>query len=99
MNKPKPIQKPVDTAVLEICDDPMPAGRAPTVNKYEAIFKAMKPGQCIKCESGEAAKIANALRKHFEVHKQNYLVRSTERYPADGKGRVWKLEKPAKSKA
>ena len=93
----KPIRH-VDTGLLSICDDPLPARRAEPVNKYDALFKSMKPGQCIKCPGLDAPKIAQAMAKWLQKTDNNRLmVRSTKDYEGTGEGRVWLLKKEAKA--
>jgi hypothetical protein len=105
MNKPQTawIGKPpnkkqvsyVDPATLTIANDPIPASRAAPEAKYEGVFSRLKPGQCIVCESKDAAKIGHALNTWLERRKKSGDVRTTTNYPADGKGRVWLLDKKA----
>jgi len=94
----KPVHH-VDPSKLEITSDPLPAGRA-RANKYADLMAALKPGQCIKCESGQVNQVASALKKHITQNKLDCHIRSTRRYD-DGKGRVWMLanEKVRKLKA
>lgn len=78
----------IDPSKLTISNDPMPAHRA-IANKYAELFGRLKPGQCIVCEGDQAAKLATALKKHVALAGQSHIVRSTSRFEADGKGRVW----------
>lgn len=82
--------KPTDPSMLEVCDDPIPAHRASAGNKYEAVLKTLKLGQCIKCAPSEIGRISSALRKYIAVNKNNATVRTIKNY-GDGKGRVWML--------
>ena len=66
-------------------------------NKYADIFEAMKPGQCIVCQSDEAAALSNAMKKWIENTGAKCITKFTTRY-VDGKGRVWLLADPAKAK-
>lgn len=83
--------KPVDPSSLSISNDPVMDGRAAPVSKYEAIFRKLKPGQCVVCEPQQADKINAALRKWLDQNGFPVNTRATSRYPADGKGRVWRL--------
>lgn len=92
--KPRAEPKAANLAAVEICDDPLPGGRAkPSAErKYDARFELMKPGQALKCEPGDVGKIAHAMavwikRKGLKDH----VVRSTKSYETTDpiKGRVW----------
>lgn len=88
----------IDPAKLVISNDPMPAHRA-SPNKYAEIFGRLKPGQCIICEPDQASKLSTALKKHVQQAGQTHIVRSTSRFEADGKGRVWLIAvAPVKAK-
>ena len=89
--------KPTDPSTLEICNDPLPAARASSGNKYEPLFKAMKLGQAIKCQPTEVGRLGGALRKYVELHALNGTVKTIKDY-GDGKGRVWLLAIEAKAK-
>lgn len=79
----------IDPTKLTIGTDPMPAHRA-SPNKYADIFGRLKPGQCIICEPEQAAKLSTALKKYITTSAHSKcMVRSTSRFDADGKGRVW----------
>ena len=82
--------KPTDPSTLTICNDPIPSHRASPGNKYEAVLKTMKIGQCIKCLPEEVGRIQGAMRKYIELHKINATVRTIKNY-GDGFGRVWML--------
>ena len=75
-----------------------PVWRSNVESKYDAVFKQLKPGSCIKCEPSEVAKIAGALRKVITQKKFKNLsgckVLSRERCD-DGHGRVWAISKEA----
>lgn len=81
-----------DPASLVICNDPLPASRALPLLKYESLFGAMKPGQCVKCQPEQTGKLAVALRKYMERHNIEGSIKSMTRYPSDQMGRVWMLE-------
>ena len=92
----KPARRPtalVDPSTLAICDDPMPSGRQVTTErKYDALFAALKPGQCIKCEPESVLPISNALRKYIGIYKlKDHIVRTALNYERTGTGRVWLL--------
>jgi hypothetical protein len=53
----------VDVSKLRISNDPILRARAVPLSKYDAVFSALKPGQCIVCEDGSAPKIKTALDK------------------------------------
>jgi len=82
--------KPIDPALLEICNDPIPSHRASPGNKYEAVLKTMKIGQCIKCPPGAVGSVSGAVRKWIRVNKLPATVKSMTNY-GDGLGRVWML--------
>ena len=86
----------IDPTKLKIANDPL-VGRARPANKYAEIFEAMKPGQCIVCQSDEAAALSNATKKWIENTGAKCITKFTTRY-VDGKGRVWLLADPAKAK-
>jgi hypothetical protein len=87
----------LDPAALVICDDPLPAGRASPGAKYVPVFAAMKPGQAIKCKPEEVTRVGHAMRKWIAQNKLPFVMKLQARYHADGQGRVWLLETPAKS--
>lgn len=80
----------VDIATLVICDDPLPTRRVNKL-KYAEVFAKLKPGQCIVCDPIHSAKIAHALNTWVDKHGLKFMVRTTNRYEKDGKGRVWLL--------
>jgi len=75
-----------------------PAWRSNIESKYDAVFRQLKPGSCVKCEPSEVAKIAGSLRKGLSQKKFKALagckVLSRERCD-DGHGRVWAIAKDA----
>lgn len=81
---------------LEICNDQLPAHRARPGNKYEAVLKALKPGQAIKCKPEEVGRVSGAMRKYIETHDLQAVVRTIKDY-GDGHGRVWMLAKEGKA--
>lgn len=84
----------IDPTKLTISDDPMPAHRA-IPNKYADVFGRLKPGQCIVCEGEAAAKLSTSLKKYIATSPhRGCIVRSTSRYEADGRGRVWLIAAP-----
>lgn len=82
--------KQIDPALLEICNDPIPSHRASPGNKYEAVLKTMKIGQCIKCPPEAVGSVAGAVRKWITVNKLPATVKSMTNF-GDGSGRVWML--------
>lgn len=60
--------KLTDPSTLEICNDPLPAARASSGKKYEPTFKAMQPGQAIKCLPSEIGRIGGAMRKFVDTY-------------------------------
>jgi hypothetical protein len=98
---PFPVQKrpaiEVDPSMLAVEHgvEP-PAWRSNVESKYDAVFKQLKPGSCVKCEPSEVTKIAGALRKNLTQKKFKALigckVMSRERCD-DGHGRVWAIAK------
>lgn len=83
--------KPTDPATLQICNDPLPAGRASPEPKYDAVFSKLAVGQSIKCQPEEIGRIAGALKKWVATQPGGGMVRSVKNY-GDGLGRVWWLE-------
>ncbi len=82
----------VDPKTLVICDDHVPVGRARQVSKYDAKFRELKPGQCIKCEPGDAGKINHALRKWLDQRGLEHVkTKAMMHHPSDNMGRVWRL--------
>lgn len=81
----------VDVSKLLIADDPLPSHRSMPDRKYDAIFSKLKPGKCIVCESGDAAKIGHALNGYLKRTGSTNKVKTAQKY-TDGKGRVWLLE-------
>lgn len=73
-----------------------PAWKSKIESKYDAIFKQLKPGSCVKCEPNEVAKISGALRKYIKTKGSKAIegckVLSRERCE-DGHGRVWAIKK------
>lgn len=94
----KPSNASVDLSLLSICDDPIPEYRSHTEGKYDAFLASMKPGQAIKCPSGDIDRIANAIKKHVDKRHPNCIVRTMRNY-GDGMGRVWMLPKPDSKQA
>lgn len=84
---------PITLAELSICNDPLPTRRVMPGGKYTELFGKLQPGQCIKCPSGAAGRLGQALRKWIEANKSGLRVSSTDHYEADGLGRVWLLDK------
>lgn len=79
---------------MYISDDPRPTLRGFASSKYDKLFSALKPGQCIVCESKNMNPTRNALQKWMEVrYPGKYAVRGVSHYEKDGKGRVWLLNK------
>lgn len=93
--EPKVKMTRIDPTKIEIGNDQMPAHRA-SPNKYNDLFGRLKPGQCLICESDQAAKLSTALKKYIASTQQhsNCIVRSTSRFD-DGRGRVWLIALPA----
>ena len=82
-----------DPESLKITSDPLPKTRV-QLNKYHPIFDKMKPGQCVRCVTGDVGKVGNALRAYINVKGVKGSVRSVLRYPDDdGFGRVWMMGK------
>lgn len=88
-----------DPAALEICDDPLPTGRASSGHKYGTVFATLKLGQAIKCAPADVGRIAGALRKFVDLKGMRASIRTIKDY-GDGKGRVWLLkdDKPGRGK-
>lgn len=79
--------KAIDPELLKITNDPPPGKRVMGEPKYDAIFKALKPGQ----------PIAQALRKFLKDREltSKFDVRSVQHYPKDQRGGVWMIARPA----
>lgn len=92
-NMTKPSNAAVDLSKLSICDDPIPTYKSQPEGKYDALLANMKPGQAIKCPTGDIDRIANAIKKHIDRRHPNCVVRTMRDY-GDGMGRVWMLPKP-----
>ena len=90
-SRKRPPAPPVDVSALTIGDDPLPTYRAPVETKYGELFAKLKVGQCIVCEAGTAAKIGHALNSWLDKHGKANMVKTSQRYEKDGKGRVWLL--------
>ena len=87
----KPIRQ-IDPSALKISADPVVEGRARIVSKFEDVFMKLKPGQCLICEPEQAPKLNSALRKWLDNKGLTSVkTKAMTRYPADGKGRVWRL--------
>ncbi|MGS1116906.1 hypothetical protein [Castellaniella sp. UC4442_H9] len=81
--------------MLEIDTTPYPTRRK-VGSKYDEVFAALLPGQCVKCDSAKTNSISQALRKWLEAHgKTGYRVRHIVKCD-DGAGRVWLLREPLK---
>lgn len=81
--------------MLEIDTTPYPKRRT-VGSKYDALFSALEPDQCVKCDPANTNSVSNALRKWLEVHgKSGYRVRHIVKCE-DGFGRVWLLRKAVK---
>jgi hypothetical protein len=86
--------KNVDVDTLKIASDPLPAVRTPPVGKYDAFLDKLKVGQCVVCESHEAPRVKAAMDNYIRKKMLTGVVsKACSRYPTDGKGRVWLLEK------
>ncbi|MFG5778241.1 hypothetical protein ACFIQF_14325 [Comamonas sp. J-3] len=93
--KPKHSMRQIDPDLLEIGNDPFTGKRAPPEGKYDALFRRLRVGQCIRCEPQEAGPLSNALRQWIQSRKRDdeLEVRVQSRYHTDGRGRVWLLAK------
>lgn len=91
--KKKPIAQKVeaDIKTVSICDDKYAPERAKVVGKYDKTFGAMEFGQAVKCQGGDALKIAAAMRKWGKTSAKKIVVRATSNYKNTGTGRVWML--------
>lgn len=81
---------------LSICSDPIVPRRARVEGKYDHMFKAMKPGQAIKCDTADVDKIQQAMRTYIVALNVPGVVVKGMRDYGDGMGRVWMLAKPEK---
>lgn len=93
--KPKVPMQCVDATSLVIADDKPIRRRVANDLKYDAVFRKMKPGQCVRCTPESANSVANALRKWILNNSDatKYGVKTVRCYPTDGMGRVWMTEK------
>lgn len=80
-----------DVDSMQITDDPIVPRTAGGGDKYGPIFARMRLGQAIACDSADAPKVGNALRKWRDEHHPTAIVRAVRHYPADNRGRVWLL--------
>ena len=64
----------IDPDLLEIGNDPFTGKRAPPEGKYDALFRRLRVGQCIKCEPKEAGPLSNALRLCTGMEHRRYRV-------------------------
>lgn len=87
-NKPYKAAAPVDISDLKICNDPPPVARTNPDGKYSTLFAVLPAGKRLKCPTGSAGRIGQALRKWMEKNKVPGSVKSTENY-GDGAGGVW----------
>jgi hypothetical protein len=79
---------------LAITSDPIPDARSLPVSKYDALFRQLEVGQCVVCEPDSAPKVKAGLDKWLKNHGMKHLTsKAMSRYPTDGKGRVWLIEK------
>lgn len=85
----------VDVEMLDIGNDEFPGRRSTPEGKYAKLFETLKPGQCLKCEPRETQTLAQAMRKWINNTNRTKTmeVRAMSRFPKDGRGRVWLLEK------
>lgn len=90
--KTKPAIVPV-VSDLRISSDPVQTKRIFKPGKYDALFRSMKPGQCVVCEPNQIQGIAQSMRDFMKARGIKGMVRSCSRYETDGKGRVWMLTK------
>lgn len=84
-NSEQPIMK------FTITNDPI-LGKSPTEpSKYQPIFDSLSPeNPCVVFDDPrEAANFKQRLDLLAEKHVKGAKVRSTQKYPADGKPRVW----------
>lgn len=79
---------PINPDTLEVCSDPLPAGRASPGFKYEKVFAGMTMGQCVKCKPDEVGRVSGSLKKWISMNSRVGMVRSMKNY-GDGMGRVW----------
>jgi hypothetical protein len=79
---------------LVISSHPIPEIRSVPVSKYDALFRQLKVGQCVVCEPDSAPKVKAGLDKWIKNQMLKHLTsKAMSRYPTDGKGRVWLIEK------
>lgn len=85
----KPTSNATTYVSVEIVDEPYQGRYMPS--KYDDIFDRLRPNQRIKCQSGQAQKIGNALKKHLKKRLiEGLVVRHIERCH-DGHGGIWML--------
>ena len=79
---PRPIRPP---AVFSIGDDPI------LIGKYDALFFALEPGQCIVCEPAEVHSVRGALKAWIKRQGLPCKIFAMAKYPTDAFGRIWML--------
>ena len=87
----------LDPKTIELCSDPVTLFRKPQVSKFDALFKKMTPGNCLRILPKQAAYINVALRKYIARNNLPYTTKQTTQYPGDTSdtcGRVWLMAAP-----
>lgn len=88
-----------DLSEITLTNDPIT--KKTVKSKYDHVLTAIKPGQSIRCPSGDIGAVSRMLRKHLtSIGKNaNGLVKSVKLYTyPDGRidsgfGRVWWVKK------
>lgn len=86
-----------------LTNDPIVGRSVNDVSKYQPIFDGLSPAKpCVVFDDvKDAERFKQRLDLWAEKHVKGAKVRSTKKYPADGKPRVWLVypqpEQPAKT--
>ena len=92
--------KQCDPKTIELCNDPVDFLRRPKVSKYDALFKKMTTGNCLKLHPKQVTYMNVALRKYIARNDLPYTTKLTTQYPGDTSatcGRLWLLDAPKPS--
>lgn len=92
VRRPKPA---IDVSMLKVEHNiPLPGNRLGPDSKFGDLFKQLRPGSSVRCESHEMNTLAQALRKQIATGKfpeiKGCVVRSGK--CPDGHCRVWAIK-------
>lgn len=82
----------IDPDSISVTNDPYEPSSTNTGSKFDTVFKQAQQGQRLKCNSGDAARIANQFKKYLARQHpgRKPIVRSKERCK-DDMGGIWWL--------